>query len=226
MAYEYENQEKECKKEYKIILEDLSKFTNQKIKDYQNNITLIEQKLQKKKEELLEIENTMSLAIEANKKALEEKDKIKFYCLNLSDQELLDIAKMRSIAPMLSNREPFDKLIWKTYYEKPTVALLGKIVGEKTKCGIYKITNLENNMCYIGQSVDIATRLRAHIKAGLGIDSSNNKFYSALKEFGVENFKYEILEECDRPQLNEKEKYWIKYFQSDTFGYNSTKGNN
>ena len=51
----------------------------------------------------------------------------------------------------------------------------------KEKIEIAKITNKENGMCYIGQSVNLADRLRAHIKAGLGIDSSNNKLYTAMK---------------------------------------------
>ena len=46
-----------------------------------------------------------------------------------------------------------------------------------------------------------------------------------MKTDGVENFTFEIIEECDRSQLNEQEKFWINYFQSETFGYNSTKGN-
>ena len=81
-------------------------------------------------------------------------------------------------------------------------------------------------MFYIGQSVNLADRLRAHIKAGLGIDSSNNKLYSAMKQYKVENFTYELIEECKREELNEKERMWIKYFQSERWGYNMTKGNN
>ena len=111
------------------------------------------------------------------------------------------------------------------YYEKPTTDLIGRLIGTQTKTGIYKITNLINGMSYIGQSVNIADRFKAHIKAGLGIDSSNNKLYTAMKKDRVENFMFEIIEECDRTLLNEKEKYWIEFFQSESFGYNMTKGN-
>ena len=132
---------------------------------------------------------------------------------------------MRSIIPYLRNEEPLNKIIWKTYYEKPTSDLIGRLIGTENKIGIYKITNLNNQMCYIGQSVNIADRFKTHIKAGLGIDGSNNKLYTAMKSDKVENFSFEILEECDRTQLNEKEKFWIKYYQSETFGYNMTRGN-
>jgi hypothetical protein len=49
--------------------------------------------------------------------------------------------------------------------------LCNNILGTKTICGIYKITNLNTNMCYIGQAVDMATRWKTHCKCGLGIDT-------------------------------------------------------
>jgi len=126
---------------------------------------------------------------------------------------------------MLRNREPLDKVIWKTYYEKPTADLLARIIGTTIKTGIYKITDIETGKIYVGQSVNISDRFKNHIKAGLGIDSSNNKLYSTMKEHGVENFYFEVLEECERALLNEKEKFWIDFYQSESFGMNSTKGN-
>ena len=80
-------------------------------------------------------------------------------------------------------------LIWKTYYQKPMTNLCNNIIGLNTKCGIYKITNQLDDMCYIGQSVDIATRWKDHAKCGLGIDTpSNNKLYQAMIEDGLWNF--------------------------------------
>ena len=46
-----------------------------------------------------------------------------------------------------------------------------------------------------------------------------------MKQFKVENFTYEIIEECKREELNDKERMWIKYFHSEEYGYNMTKGN-
>jgi hypothetical protein len=43
---------------------------------------------------------------------------------------------------------------------------------------------------------------------------------------GVENFSFEIIEKCNRENLNEKEKYWISFYKSQEHGYNMTKGNN
>ena len=73
--------------------------------------------------------------------------------------------------------------------------------------GIYKITNQKTDIVYIGQAVDMSTRWKNHAKAGLGIDTpANNKLYKAMIEDGLENFSFELLEQCNRNELNEKEK--------------------
>lgn len=85
--------------------------------------------------------------------------------------------------------------------------------------GIYKITNKENNHCYIGQSRNIEKRWSNHIYH----DKSKNEYplYRAFRKYGLNNFKFEILEECNLAQLNEKEQYYIKLYQPE---YNQTIG--
>ena len=46
-----------------------------------------------------------------------------------------------------------------------------------------------------------------------------------MQEYGIWNFSWEVLEECPREQLDEKEKYYIDLYDAKNFGYNSTKGN-
>ena len=117
-------------------------------------------------------------------------------------------------------------LIWSTYFQKDMTALCNRILGTDTVTGIYKITNQENGKCYIGQSVDVSKRWKDHAKCGLGIDTpQGNKLYKDMQEVGIWNFSWELLEQCPREQLNEKEKYYIDLYQSQDFGYNSTKGN-
>ena len=91
--------------------------------------------------------------------------------------------------------------------------------------GIYKITNKINNKSYVGQSVDIYKRWCEHCKAGLGIDTPpGNKLYKAIQSEGLENFTFELLSQCKQNELNERERYFIKLFQADTYGYNSNVG--
>ena len=225
MANEYNQAQIDYQAEYESMISDLADSFTDKMAEYNsqyNDIQLRIKDIQLKLEDQIRITQA---AIEANKREQADKEQKNFYKIQIPEVDLEDIRKLRSIAPGLRNREPLDKVIWKTYYEKPTAGLIGRVIGPNIKCGIYKITNLDNGMCYIGQSVDITTRWKAHIKAGLGIDSTNNKLYTAMKEEGVENFMFEILEECERTKLNEQEKYWINYFHSESYGYNSTKGN-
>ena len=45
-----------------------------------------------------------------------------------------------------------------------------------------------------------------------------------MMDYGVENFTFEILQQCDRSELNDREKFWIDYFDTKTYGYNVTSG--
>ena len=91
-------------------------------------------------------------------------------------------------------------------------------------CGIYKITNLTNGHSYIGQSICIEQRWKNH--AYYGKDHENYPLYRAFKKYGIENFSFEIIEECDPNLLDEKEIYWIKFYNttSSDGGYNQTSG--
>lgn len=159
-------------------------------------------------------------AIEANKREEEKRNNQNFYKLCLSDIDILEIKKLREVATYLRDSEPLNKVIYKVYYENPYTDLIGRVVGKQIKTGIYKITNLENQMCYVGQAADIASRWKQHIKRGVGAETpTRNKLYPAMMEYGVENFSFEIIEECPRELLNEREQYWQDYFGAKEFGY-------
>lgn len=92
-------------------------------------------------------------AVEANRREEEKETAKEFYRLNLTEEDQAEIAKLRSILPDLRNPEPLNKVIWKVYYEKPYTDLVGRVVGQGVKTGIYKITNIQNEKCYVGQAV-------------------------------------------------------------------------
>lgn len=75
--------------------------------------------------------------------------------------------------------------------------------------GIYKITSPSNKI-YIGQSKDIKLRFYYYsIKSCKG----QRKLYHSLKKHGVENHVFEVLEECDIEQLNERERYYQDLYE-------------
>ena len=167
----------------------------------------------------------MAAAIEVAKREDEKRLETKKYQINISEQDINEITRLREIAPYFRNARAIYKIIWETYYRNNTTELINRIVGSGIHTGIYKITNIKDSRTYIGQAADISTRLKDHIKAGLGIDMPSNKLYTAMFTTGVENFTFEVVEECERSLLNEREAYWIEFYKTQEYGYNMTKGN-
>lgn len=92
--------------------------------------------------------------------------------------------------------------------------------------GIYKITNLINNKCYIGKSQNIQERWKYHKVRICDKRYFEKPLYRAFRKYGLENFSFEVIEEIqDDTLLNEREKHWIKFYHSyGSTGYNATEG--
>jgi hypothetical protein len=200
---------------------------NQIESDYLSKIEQIEHKKSKVQEELDKMRATQDALIEARRRKKETKDKQSFYCLPLTRDDASDIQVLETVKARLSKPRVLSMLIWSTYFQKPMTALCNNVLGTKdTICGIYKITNIETDECYIGQAVDIATRWKNHAKCGLDIDRPiGNKLYQAMRDYGIQNFSWELLEKCNRSDLDAKEKYYIGLYNSCNYGYNSNIGN-
>ena len=213
MAQKYQQAEDNYQQEYLKAIEESTK-------EYTNLIIQKQEELNKISQELVEAKAKQNAIVEANKRAEEVKQKEQFYKLNLSEIDIEEIKKLRSIIPYLRSAEPINKVIWKVYYEKPYTDLIGRVIGQGIHTGIYKITNIENQKCYIGQAVNIADRWKQHIKRGVGAEApTRNKLYPAMYELGPEQFTFEILEECDKSLLDSREDYWQEFYQAKEFGY-------
>jgi len=100
-------------------------------------------------------------------------------------------------------------------------------VGDSIKSGtIYLITNLINNKKYVGQTIQKPEiRFNYHLNyASKDYNISNMPLSRAINKYGKNNFKFEILEECLIDDLNERESYYIKKYDSFYSGYNATLG--
>ena len=174
---------------------------------------------------LNKIQATRDAAIAASLKEQEIKEKSSFYCLNVRQDDLNDIKVLEEVKTRLRNPRILSMLIWSTYFQKDMTTLCNRVLGIHPIIGIYKITNQQNNKCYIGQSVDVSKRWKDHAKCGLGIDTPvGNKLYKEMQEIGIWNFSWELLEECPRADLNEKERFYIDLYKSKDYGYNTVKG--
>ena len=88
--------------------------------------------------------------------------------------------------------------------------------------GIYKITNTKNEKSYIGQSTNIEERWKQHKQA---IQTSDKSWYPLARQEsdGIDDFTFEVLQQCKAEELDELEDYWIKEYNSIEKGYNKGK---
>ena len=234
---DYDNQKELAEKAYNDYCSSLDIKRKEKEKqcddEFQNFVleytaekNVLSYELKTLQKELDTMKATRAAAIEAQNKEQAIKENKEFYMLCPNAADVDDIKRLERIKPDLHNPRILSMLIWSTFFQKPMTALCNKVLGVNQVTGIYKITNQLNDMCYIGQAVDVATRWKAHAKCGLDIDTpQGNKLYKAMKEDGIWNFSWELIEKCPKDQLDEKEKFYIELYQSKNFGYNTTKGN-
>ena len=88
---------------------------------------------------------------------------------------------------------------------------------------IYKITNIQNNKIYIGQTIrPIEQRFHRHINDALN-NILDTHFARAIRKYGKDSFIIETIDTAQtQDELNQKERYWIQYYNSVQEGYNET----
>ena len=90
--------------------------------------------------------------------------------------------------------------------------------------GIYKITNLKNSKCYIGQSTHLRHRISDYIHIHER-DGMTHPIARAIKKDGTDNFKFEVICYCDPDKLSDMELFYINKFNTTDpeFGYNQIR---
>ena len=232
-----ENSEQVSRKAFENYMDALDKEYELKEKEYQEAIKLLDDSygdIQNKvnaeidqiRADLDKISATRAAAIQAQLKEEEIQQKAEYYSLSIDDVDKREVKILQSIENELRDPRPIRMIIWQAYYSKKANELASRVLGTEEKCGIYKITNKTNTLCYIGQAKKIRERWRDHMKCGLGIDTpANNKLYQAMYKEGIDNFTFEMLEECAAADLDEKEAFYIDLYNSYDYGYNSNRGN-
>ena len=88
---------------------------------------------------------------------------------------------------------------------------------------VYKITNIQNNKVYIGQTIrPIEQRFKRHIADAMN-GSLDTHLARAIRKYGPDNFKLSLICSCkSQKELCEQEQYWIRYYNSVQEGYNET----
>lgn len=87
---------------------------------------------------------------------------------------------------------------------------------------IYKIENSINGKIYVGKTNNPTERKAAHFRDYL--KDKTKVLYKAMSKYGPENFEFLIIEECLDSIWEERERYWIQYYDSMSNGYNMIDG--
>lgn len=219
-----EQQLESAEKGFTIAREEMTKEYQEILKE---TVADFQEKIEKKEKELADLKAKTFAAIEAAKRQEELENKLDYYRVKLSEDDKNEIEAILSIKHLISNKRSLLMLIWSNYYQKKVSELAARVFVGGVTCGIYKITNIQTQQVYIGQSNQLRERLASHFKFGIGIDTPGaNKLYISMQKYGMENFTFELLEQCSVNELDLKEKYWITFYDSYTNGLNSNRGNN
>ncbi len=92
--------------------------------------------------------------------------------------------------------------------------------------GIYSIVNTYNGKMYIGQSINISNRVSKHFQELRAGNHKNQKLQNSYNHLGHNYFRWEVLLECEKEELDDNEIEMIKKFDSVSNGYNLEYGGN
>lgn len=202
---------------YQLTIQDYEYRTYDIQCKYEEEEKELNQKIEEKRQEINNL-------IEQFKKDEELRKENDFYRITISESAKEDIGRLKSMAAQLNNPSILYKLIWKEYYEKGFNAMIGRTLGKDADAiGIYKITNIKNQMCYIGQTkAGFKNRWRTHCRRAVKAEEgTSNRLYQEMWKEGLENFTFQIVEKCSIDKLTEREKFFISLYNSKEFGYNS-----
>lgn len=124
------------------------------------------------------------------------------------------------------------------FYDTPEIFVSKRLSNQvnrpiKHSSGIYRILNTTTGDCYIGKSKDVAVRIGQHKSM---LKSNKHKYKTgelsllqkAWNKYGEDAFVFEIIDFCTIDELNDREMYWIDYYQCNCSktrcGYNATDG--
>lgn len=201
----------ENQKEYRAQLQLQTEITERELQQVRAYLDEYKEKQEAVNKEIL------------RRRAIEEKED--FYRIQLDDNSKSDIEVLNNIRQRLNKTDLLNKLIYENYIARPAKEMIKRVLGGKNPSGIYKVTNTKTNEIYIGKSVKIADRFSNHIKSAYGLEGvAESQFQRALKKYGIDIFTWELLEECPKEKLSEREKYYIVFYGTKEYGYNQREG--
>ena len=148
-----------------------------------------------------------------------------FYRICLGPETANDVSVLNIARQNLKKPEIIDKIIYDNYIAKPVLEMVKRVLQNTTCSGIYKITCLKTGEIYIGKSTDIKSRWQQHCKSAFNCGTiAHSLLHTKMKQHGIENFTFEVVEQVPKDQLSEREKFYINFYQTKETGLNERNG--
>lgn len=156
-------------------------------------------------------------------RALEEQQD--FYRVCLGPEAANDVEILNAARRNLKKPEIIDKIIYDNYIGKPVLEMIKRVLQNTTCSGIYKITCIKTGEIYIGKSTDVKSRWQQHCKSAFNCGTiAHSLLHTKMKQYGIENFTFELVEQVPKEQLSERESFYIDFYQSKKVGLNERRG--
>ena len=156
-------------------------------------------------------------------RALEEQQD--FYRVCLGPEAANDVDILNAARRNLKKPEIIDKIIYDNYIGKPVLEMIKRVLQNTTCSGIYKITCIKTGEIYIGKSTDVKSRWQQHCKSAFNCGTiAHSLLHTKMKQYGIEQFTFELVEQVPKDQLSEREKFYINFYQTKETGLNERNG--
>ena len=156
-------------------------------------------------------------------RALEEQQD--FYRVCLGPEAANDVEILNAARRNLKKPEIIDKIIYDNYIGKPVLEMIKRVLQNTTCSGIYKITCIKTGEIYIGKSTDVKSRWQQHCKSAFNCGTiAHSLLHTKMKQYGIEQFTFELVEQVPKDQLSEREKFYINFYQTKETGLNERNG--
>ena len=148
-----------------------------------------------------------------------------FYRVCLGPEAANDVEILNAARRNLKKPEIIDKIIYDNYIGKPVLEMIKRVLQNTTCSGIYKITCIKTGEIYIGRSTDIKSRWQQHCKSAFNCGTiAHSLLHTKMKQYGIEQFTFELVEQVPKEQLSEREKFYINFYQTKETGLNERNG--
>lgn len=215
----------------KISIESETK-KNIALKEHEDFINLLNKQASEMTQRISELSNEIGIysakqaaineAIMRQRSIDEQQD---FYRVCLSPEVANDVELLNAVRKNLKKPEIIDKIIYDNYVSKPVLEMIKRVLQNSTCSGIYKITCIKTGEIYIGKSTDIKNRWQQHCKTVFNCGTiASSLLHTKMKQHGIENFTFELVEQVPKDQLSEREKFYINFYQTKEVGLNERNG--